>query len=192
MQAVQVWKKNGEIHKRYLKQDLLDADWPQRVALIERFTRTQPYPTRFREEGAHLVRSMKRLPVPSPALNPADRIQILQLGAEVERMHAAGIVHGDLHPKNLLWDGRRVVIVDFEPSLRQLHGYRPCWMATHPFLHPSDLQAMRLTRLTDLMCLVHLALGLKAAECARIATTELQSSSSISSWVSRTGALPVS
>lgn len=164
------WKKDGEIHKCYPKTDLLDEDWPHRVALIERFTRALPYPTRFSDAGHSLVRSMKLVVAPAARLNAADTIQLAQLVMLVRRMHQAGIVHGDLHPKNLLWDGSRVVIIDFEPSLRQLKGYRPSLMGTAPFIHPLDVRAGRLSRLTDWMCLIHLARGLNASTCARLAS----------------------
>lgn len=159
--------RSGEICKRYLKAHLLDEDWPHRVALIERFTRKLPYPTRFCDEGEQLVRGMKIVPGVVKKLDPADPVQLRQLAALVDRMHRAGIVHGDLHPKNLFWDGHRVVIADFEPSLLQLRGYRPSLMATAPFIHPDDASARRLSRLTDLMCLARLSCSLSASACAR-------------------------
>ncbi len=158
-----------EIGKRYLKSHLLDEDWPHRVALIERFTRQLPYPTRFRDEGEWLVRCMKAVR-PASRLDPADPLQLEQLDKLVKRMHQAGIVHGDLHAKNLFWDGQRVVIADFEPSLLQLRGWRSSLMGTAPFIHPMDARARRLSRLTDLMCLVRLRHGLCASACARQAT----------------------
>ncbi len=175
MQLRRVWKENGEIHKRYPKEHLLDDDWPHRVELIRRFTRTLPYPTRFSDQGPYLVRSMKVVCAPASRLNRPDQAQITQLEHLVDRMHQVGIVHGDLHPKNLLWDGCSVVIVDFEPSLRQLQGYRPSLMVTHPFVHPSDARAGRPTRLTDRMCLIHWATGRNASVCARLAAESRES-----------------
>ena len=159
--------RSRDICKRYLKAHLLDEDWPYRVALIERFTCKLPYPTRFCDEGGHLLRRMKAVRGPAGKMDPADPVQLKQLAVLVERMHGAGIVHGDLHLKNLFWDGHNVVIADFEPSLLQLKGYRPSLMATSPFIHPHDASTRRLSRLTDLMCLIHLSSGLNASACAR-------------------------
>lgn len=162
--------RNREVCKHYLKTHLLDKDWQHRVALIECFTRQLPYPTRFCDEGEQLVRYMKIVPRPAKKLDPADPVQLEQLASLVEQMHQTGIIHGDLHRKNLFWDGRNVVIADFEPSLLQLKGYRPSLMATVPFIHPTDARARCLSQLTDRMCLIHLSSGLRASACAERAT----------------------
>jgi Ser/Thr protein kinase RdoA (MazF antagonist) len=37
------------------------------------------------------------------------------------RMHAAGVLHGDFHPRNALWDGERWVLLDLEGVRGPLH-----------------------------------------------------------------------
>lgn len=159
-----------DICKRYLKAHLLDEDWPHRIALIERFTCKLSYPTHFYNEGEYLVRRMKAVRSPARKMDPTDQAQLKQLFILIERMHRAGIVHGDLHLKNLFLEDHNVVITDFEPSLLQFKGNRPSLMATSPFIHPNDASNRRLSQLTDMMCLIHLSSGLNASACARRTT----------------------
>ena len=69
-------------------------------------------------------------------------------------LHAAGLTHGDVHAKNIWWDGKEAVLLDFEPSLLQLIGERPCLMGTAPRIHKLDRQQLRLSVLTDQLAFV--------------------------------------
>jgi hypothetical protein len=94
--------------------------WRRRVrarcALIERVTSGR---TRFRTQGDRLLRvsvaneGMRPLTGPVP-LSRTGFGEILDL---LDRAHCAGLTHGDLTPRNVVTDGARADLIDWEPIL---------------------------------------------------------------------------
>jgi hypothetical protein len=69
----------------------------------------------------------------------------------VEALHGRGVVFGDLHPFNVLVEGERVVLVDFEVATLAEDGARPA--LAHPgFCPPPDRLGVRADRYS-LACL---------------------------------------
>ena len=97
----------------------------QRIEIIERHT-----PVRFRREGAFLFRHTPRAGRRTRALA---RAHVASSARQVLRHHAAGLVHGDIHLKNIVVDSAGcATFSDREPWLRQiLHG-QPVLMVTYP------------------------------------------------------------
>jgi serine/threonine protein kinase len=54
----------------------------------------------------------------------------------LERIHRLGVVWGDLKPQNILFDGRRVVFIDFESATRVLKESRKQSWGTAEFAPP--------------------------------------------------------
>ncbi len=88
-----------------------------------------------------------------PDARKARRIPLPELSALVSRMHAAGIIHGDIAPKNILSDGQIWQLTDFEPALRVIGKLGPALMGTPGYLHPDDVAAGRITKKTDMFAI---------------------------------------
>lgn len=83
-------------------------------------------------------------------LDPEERRMLFRLiGVKAGRLHAAGIIHGDLTTSNIIWDGERPCFIDFglselsrEAEKRgvDLHLMRRMLMSTH-FPHLKELSA---------------------------------------------------
>ena len=164
------WRESGEIHKVYEASQLLDPLWPSRIVSIERITKKYPYPTRFTVDFRRVIRSMRIVRNNIRTDKISGKYNLKKLCRYLDDMHSEDIVHGDLNWKNIAWDGHCLVILDWEPSLRQMVGYRSALMATMPFVHPSDVAGGRLSRLTDLMCLFRLAVNLDPTTSAELAS----------------------
>ena len=164
------WREYGEIHKVYEVSQLLDPQWPSRIVSIERITKKYPYPTRFTADARRVIRSMKILSQFLSVEKKPEKYDFKNICKYLDEMHSEDIIHGDLNWKNIAWDGHCLVILDWEPSLRQMVGHRSTLMATKPFVHPSDVADGHLSRLTDLMCLFRLAVNLGPATSAELAS----------------------
>lgn len=138
--------------KRYRCDELL-ASWPrvaQRIELIERHT-----PVRFRRDGAFLFRHTPRARRRARVLA---RAHVFGISRQVLRYHAAGLVHGDIHLKNIVLDSAgRALLSDWEPWLRQiLHG-QPVLMVTYPWIDARDHRLREVSPATDQLCLTRLS-----------------------------------
>jgi len=58
-------------------------------------------------------------------------------------------VHGDITLKNLLFDGRRLFLVDWEPAHHQLRDGRRQWMVSEPWVALVDRRSGVLSSATD-------------------------------------------
>jgi hypothetical protein len=87
-----------------------------RCALIERITSGR---TRFRTRGDRLLRvsvaDEGMRPLPGPV--PLSRNGFGELWDLLDRAHCAGLTHGDLTPRNVVTDGARADLIDWEPIL---------------------------------------------------------------------------
>jgi len=79
-----------------------------------------------------------------------DRQKLIKLAISLDELSSAGLVHGDLCPRNICWDGVQYWIIDWEPSLWQIRKGRPTLIYTHPFIAPSEIgTTSSLTSLSD-------------------------------------------
>lgn len=96
------------------------AAWRRRVrtrcALIERVTGGR---TRFRTDGGRLIRVSvaKAGMTPLPGVVPLSRAGFAEIWDLLDRAHLAGLTHGDLTPRNVVTDGSRADLIDWEPIL---------------------------------------------------------------------------
>jgi hypothetical protein len=65
------------------------------------------------------------------------------------RLSADGFVHGDISPLNVVFDGRRLRLVDFEPSLRQVRFGKRVTMSSVPRLWTASARTGRPTTDSD-------------------------------------------
>jgi len=88
----------------------------RRCALIERFTSGR---TRFRTVGARLIRASLAAEGLRPITEPRtlDRIAFGRLWDMLHEMHASGLTHGDVAPRNVVTDGAQAELIDWEPIL---------------------------------------------------------------------------
>jgi hypothetical protein len=123
-----------------------------RVDALHALAAALPYPLglgigRFTQVGDTLLQTMEFLPA-LPA-GPLSAAQVADVALTVQTAHAHGLVHGDLHPKNLRQKQGRAVVVDWEPCLRRVRAGKAAWQYTHPYRHPLDAAADTITELTD-------------------------------------------
>jgi len=64
-------------------------------------------------------------------IDVAAKIQVLERFADdLEALHKRRFVHGDIHSGNIIYDGCRLNLIDFEPSLRQVRKGRKVIVST--------------------------------------------------------------
>lgn len=80
----------------------------------------------------------------------------MQLAEALDTLAADGIVHGDIHRKNLRQSPAQLHLVDWEPDLFQITQGKPGPMVTLPWWHPLDRQQQQVSSLTDLLCFARL------------------------------------
>ena len=71
------------------------------------------------------------------------------VASAVARLHSAGVVHGDLSRRNVLVDGDRVTLIDFEGGCLIDDDFRPLRKTTWAYAAPELAQPMRPDPLTD-------------------------------------------
>ena len=158
---------------------LLGGGWPRRIRLIETVSRLLGHSTHFVLLNDGVLRESVKLTKSHAHLSRRILHSKLfnQLAAQVDVSHQHGLVHGDLHPKNIMTDGMKVVILDWEPSVQQIvHGMARL-KGSFPYIHPEDLDRRDLSRKTDHLCLVRMWTGLNYKDC--LLTLERWQASSI-------------
>ena len=64
-------------------------------------------------------------------IDVAAKMQVLeQFADDMEALHNRRFVHGDIHRGNIIYDGCRLNLIDFEPSLRQVRKGRKVIVST--------------------------------------------------------------
>ena len=124
----------------------------KRIRLIEVAARMNPAVQfqEFSEEGNWVTRRAERvLAVGAPT--GSKLFQSLELLAErLDSLVIDGVVHGDIKRANLVWDGSRWVLIDWEPVLvwRTARG-ETVFRVTRPYLHPDDFRSKIVSQYTD-------------------------------------------
>lgn len=130
---------------------LADVHLEHRLGAIEQFTKSFSASVFFIPEAHSLVRHTLKVSgfrLDYGQLNPR---QALSLTHSMDLAWQAGLVHGDLNRKNVLFEAETAHILDWEPALFQLVHEKPSLMATHPWIDPEDIANNRLTVNTDLL-----------------------------------------
>ena len=74
--------------------------------------------------------SQSQIPIPRSAW--MDAYQALT------NLHQQGIIHWDVRPSNLIWDGQQLWLIDWEPSVLQLRRDRVQLICSPDWMAPSD------------------------------------------------------
>ncbi len=77
------------------------------------------------------------------------RIVLTSWAGHLEELAATGFVHGDIHARNVVFDGVKMVLVDLEPSFRQLRFGRKVVLSAVPRVSSSDRARRQLTVESD-------------------------------------------
>ena len=144
-------RRRGYLTKTYDASLLLDNPSliEERIKNIEIVTHGLVF---FKKFGSQIIRYTRILKA-----RKIDRFIESEEFSEIEETiafsHSLGLVHGDINWKNIVYDGDKLTLVDWEPSLKQVIMNRPSLMYTSPNIHPEDLKFDTLTERTDLLCL---------------------------------------
>ena len=72
----------------------------------------------------------------------------------VDYLRKSSLVHGDILMKNIVYNGREFVLLDFEPSLKIKNtSNKEVLKVTYPWIHVDDLKLGNISSKTDLLCL---------------------------------------
>jgi len=148
----------------------------KRIRSIEVASRMNPAVQlqEFSEEGNWVTRRAERvLAVGAPT--GSKLFQSLELLAErLDLLVIDGVVHGDIKRANLVWDGSRWVLIDWEPVLiwRNARG-ETVFRVTRPYLHPDDFRSKIVSQYTDKMGFYFFARNALEG-WQKIASTELE------------------
>lgn len=147
---------SGEIHtKRFHWKDLLDPvdAIDARCAAIEHLTgdlalfpRTwhERTPNALIQRQEHVAGRTPLIVAPTAVLGPLE-----QLARKLDVMSGHGFVHGDISVLNTIWDGKTIHLVDFEPSLRQMHRGRSMLKSPRELRAHRDVRDRTVTTRTD-------------------------------------------
>ncbi len=125
-----------------------------RIGLIEAVTSQTPAPVSFVRLGDRIYRLTRRLRMASHCqYGRLTHDQAQSLAKLLDQCYQHGLVHGDINRKNLLIiPSGELVLVDWEPDLKQIVHNRTTWMMTPPWWCPNDRAANTLSVRTDLLC----------------------------------------
>ncbi len=71
------------------------------------------------------------------------------LGAQLDRCHSEGLIHGDIKYSNVLVSGGEISLIDWEPVLVYENGGGTFLRSTAPYIATRDIAANELTEATD-------------------------------------------
>lgn len=139
--------------KKYLLSNLTSpkSEILGRISLIEKITEGK---TTFEFQDEFLIR--KSLIIKGTKPHQLKEIHFKKIASKMDYSHQLGVVHGDLHMKNMLVIGDDIEIIDWEPCLNQILGNLNTLMYTAPWIDPEDKLNRELTINTDLMCFYRL------------------------------------
>jgi len=123
----------------------------QRVKKIEELSvLLQSVPkTVFYFESDALLMKQQRIAKIKKEFSESLKIAFYNLAKDLDTLTQFNIVHWDLCPKNILFDGTQCWLIDWEPSFLQLRNNRKCKMITLPYFAPEEINKTELTQLSD-------------------------------------------
>lgn len=77
---------------------------------------------------------------------------INELASFLDYCYNEGLVHGDIHKKNIVTFDEKVFLIDWEPSLYQIIRNQNSLMVTQPWIDFEDKIKKEITFRTDLLC----------------------------------------
>ena len=145
----------------------------QRVKKIEEISvhlKSVPKTVFYFESDALLMKQQRVMKI-KKEFSESLKIAFHNLAKDIDALTQFNIVHWDLCPKNILFDGTQCWLIDWEPSFLQLRNNRKCKMITFPYFAPLEINKADLTQLSDKVSFV-MAL-IKIAENRRMAQQEI-------------------
>lgn len=88
------------------------------------------------------------------------RSHLIDLATDIEQLHRMNLIHGDIHPKNVIYTGKKLCLVDFEPIPEYSNGAVRYYCSTRPWMAHDDLKNKKLSILTDRIGFMHTAMKL--------------------------------
>jgi len=161
------------VEKFFPYNTLLGGEYIHRIELIQSVSILLNNPVCFVMAKDGVIRRSRKLDKSFTPLKywsswQQKRRTLEQLAIQIDTAHAHALYHGDLHPKNILYNEERVVVVDWEPSSMQVVNALATLKYTYPFAHPQDRREGRFTQLTDYLCLIRLITQKGYKQCLQI------------------------
>ena len=136
-----------------------DSELRHRTRTIEQVSKSTRYPTKFQHQDDYITRYLPMGPRDRFGYDSVAINGLLAIADTLDRAFQIGLVHGDIHWKNIV-DPTCPTLVDWEPALSQVKHERGVSMVTYPWIDPLDRMDNVISSRTDLMCFAGL-LGLK-------------------------------
>jgi serine/threonine protein kinase len=132
----------------------------ERMRRIEQVTAAWSAATHFRPDRNNWVRFSKYVPGQRIQHCPPSLFQLEEICHQLDAAHSQGLVHGDIHPKNVvLGRDSHTHVIDWEPSLLQIRCGRCVWITTPGWRDVSDIKTHSVSTATDLLGVWRLATG---------------------------------
>ena len=149
--------------KKYFYDHLLDdiAYIRWRTQKIEKLTNRL---VTFNFLETHLERKTKLVNRRNTNARSSNITQWINAANLMDAAHSEGIIHGDLNFKNIAHFDNKIIILDWEPCLKQVINGKPTLMVTLPKTCKHDIENEKVSKNTDLLCFAKLIRQIKGSE----------------------------
>jgi hypothetical protein len=147
-----IYRKSRLLFKRYRLENLIDADYKKRVSLIESISKEYDFipETKFTCSNGQLICQQERVRSAKVPKSDEKILALLKrLADDLEILAEINCVHGDINRKNVIYNGQRFILVDWEPSLIQKRNNKYILLYTPPYISKNDFLNSRLTVESD-------------------------------------------
>ena len=80
----------------------------------------------------------------------AETVEALKILAnQLEYLNSLDLPHGDILSRNVIWDGFRFILIDWEPLLEYVHAPNIFFKASMPYISQLDRKNLKITANTD-------------------------------------------